>query len=199
MEKQYGRRLGKTVDMIEQIEVSMSDAPIGTVAIIHDVEIVKRLDGYFAKYIKHGDLSALGGGVMDVLTKLSKVRDAAVTVAQKGTAYNVKNGRLAVQVWSKDYTRLDTVKEVFGGNYYRHGSGFVWACSKRADLVAMWKSVRHLVKGDSLAPLEEMYEVLRQSQSKTAVHPARVTVPSLDSGGAAQSEPQNDNRKTKVG
>ena len=112
---------------------------------------------------------ANGGGVADVLTKLSKVIDATLTIAQKGRAYKIGEGRLTVQVWSKDYTMLNTVKEVFGGNYYRHGSGFIWACSKRSQLVAIWEGIWYHVEGNNLASLEEMYELLRQSEHETEV------------------------------
>ena len=170
MENQYGRRLGRTSIVVQKIELHMADAPIGTLIHFVDVQLVRTLEGITAE--DDGGFTAKGGGVADALIRLSKVKDATLTVAQKGRAYKIGEDRLTVQVWSKDYTMLDTVKEVFGGNYYRHGSGFIWACSKRSQLMDVWKGVKPYVEGDNLMLLEEMYEVLRQSEHEAEVHPA---------------------------
>lgn len=170
MENQYGRRLGRTSIVVQKIESHMANAPIGTLVHFGDVQLIRTLEGITASDSK--EFTAKGGGVVDALTRLSKVIDATLTVVQKGRAYKIGEDRLTVQVWSKDYTMLDTVKEVFGGNYYRHGSGFIWACSKRSQLMNMWESVRLHLERDNLTSLEEMYEVLRQPKHETEVHPA---------------------------
>ncbi len=162
MENQYGRRLGKTSIIIQKVEAHMANAPAGTLVHFGDVVLMRTLEGITAT--NNEMFKAKGGGVADVLTKLSKTIDATLTVAQKGRAYKIGENRLTVQVWSKDYTMLATVKEVFGGNYYRHGSGFIWACSKRSQLMDMWEGIWYHVKGDNLTLLEEMYEQVGRSQ-----------------------------------
>jgi hypothetical protein len=145
----------------------MTDAPVGTVVHFAGVQVVRTLEGITAT--NNEKFEAKGGGVADALIRLSKTVDATLTIAQKGRAYKIGENRLTVQVWSKDYTMLNTVKEVFGGNYYRHGSGFIWACSKRSQLMNVWKGVKDHVEGNNLASLEEMYELLRQSEHETEV------------------------------
>jgi len=167
MENQYGRRLGKTSILIQKAEAHMANAPIGTLVHFGDVVLVRTLEGITAT--DNGKFEAKGGGVADALAKLSKVIDATLTITQKGRAYRIGEDRLTVQIWSKDYTMLDTVKEVFGGNYYRHGSGFIWACSKRSQLMNVWEGVKDHVEGNNLASLEEMYGLLRQSEHETEV------------------------------
>ncbi len=199
MENQYGRRLGKTVDMLEQIEQEMAEADIGTATVVYDTKIVKRLDGYFASFIPLPDLNVVGGGVVDVLNKLSKLQDATLTVAERGRAYTTKDGRVTVQVWAKDPLKLEAVKEVYGGNHYKHGSGSVWILSKQSALMDMWVKVRHYLVRGNLLILEVAYEVFRQSEHEAPIHPSGAATPSNDSGTDARREPKDDNGEGKVG
>lgn len=156
MATSYGKRLGKTQTIIEQLEVDMAQARNGTLAAVGDVELFKNMRGIYAYDIGF-DIGVQAGGVADALSQITRIKDAVLTVAQKGRAYGVGDTRVTVHVWSKDVAVLKNVKEAFGGNYYRHGSGFTWMCSKQSHLVRVWKLVSpHLPPNHRLELLEEM-------------------------------------------
>ena len=157
MAKQFEKRLGKTVEDLKKVELALAQMPLGALINVEDVYLVKKLDGIRA-YDKNSNLKVSGGGVVDVMTKLSKMQDAILTVAQQGRAYKVGPLRITLHVWSKDYTRLDTLKEVFGGNHYPHGSGSLWICSKRDVLREIWEAVKDLDSGKRLIELKEWYD-----------------------------------------
>ncbi len=157
MAKQFEKRLGRTADDLNKIELELAQMPIGGLIIVDDVYLVKKLDGVRA-YDRNSILKVSGGGVVDVMTKLTKMQDAILTIAQQGRAYKVGPTRITLHVWNKDYTRLAVLKEVFGGNYYNHGSGSLWICSKRAVLRDIWEKVTGHDTGDRLIELKEWYD-----------------------------------------
>ena len=157
MAKQFEKRLGKTVEDLKKVELELAQMPLGGLIIVDEVYLVKKLDGVRA-YDKTSNLKVSGGGVIDVMTKLTKMQDAVLTIAQQGRAYKVNPSRITLHVWNKDYTRLDSLKEVFGGNYYNHGSGSLWICSKRDVLKEIWEAVKDLDSGDRLIELKEWYD-----------------------------------------
>ncbi len=157
METRSGRRLGKTVDAIEWAELELAQKPVGWLFAIGDIQLWKALDGIHA-FDKENNLEAVGGGIMDVMTKLAKLEDAIITVVQNGNAYRVGPTRITLHVWNKDYTKLDTLKEVFGGNHYPHGSGSLWICSKRDVLMEIWDKVKDHDTDNRLIELEEWYD-----------------------------------------
>lgn len=171
MEMSSPRRLGKTAKALQQLEEKMAAGPVGCSAIMlspsDSVYFVKGIDGVHAV---SPHFRVTGGGVIDALNKLSRLRVATLTVAEKGRAYKVGKNRLSLHVWSKDRTVLDTLKETFGGNYYRHGSGFVWMCSKRSILYDIWVAVRPFAESETLSLLEAEYEILYQLGHEAKVH-----------------------------
>jgi hypothetical protein len=92
------------------------------------------------------------------MTKLAKMQDAILTIAEQGRAYKVGGSRITLHVWNKDYTQLDALKEVFGGNHYPHGSGSLWICSKRDVLKEIWEAVKDHDSGNRLIELKEWYD-----------------------------------------
>ena len=157
MAKQFEKRLGRTADDLKWAEITLAQKPLGALIILDGVYLVKKLDGIQA-YDKVSNLVVSGGGVVDAMTKLTKLEDAVLTIAQQGRAYKVNPSRITLHVWSKDYTRLDSLKEVFGGNYYNHGSGSLWICSKRGVLREIWEAVMDHDTGDRLIELKEWYD-----------------------------------------
>ncbi len=157
MAKQFEKRLGRTADDLNKVELELAQMSIGGLIVVDEVYLVKKLDGVHA-YDKTSNLKVSGGGVVDVMTKLTKMQDAVLTIAQQGRAYKVTPIRITLHVWDKDYTRLDGLKEVFGGNYYTHGSGSLWICSKRGVLKEIWEAVQDLDTGDRLVELKEWYD-----------------------------------------
>jgi hypothetical protein len=154
----YAQRSGKTFELIEEAEAEFARASVGSVGVVQGIHIHKRIDGYYA-YDGEFDIDIKAGGIADALAKLAKLKDAILTVAGKGRAYRANNNRVTVHVWSKDVGVLRNVKEAFGGNYYRHGSGMTWMCSKKSDLTYLWKVVNpHLPDNHKLELLEEAYE-----------------------------------------
>ena len=157
MAKQFERRLGKTVEDLKRVELELAQMPFGTLINVEDVYLVKKLDGVRA-YDRNSNLRTSGGGVVDVMTKLTKMQDAILTIVEQGRAYKVGPLRVTLHVWNKDYTQLDTLKEVFGGNHYPHGSGSLWICSKRDVLTDIWEAVKDHDSGDRLIELKEWYD-----------------------------------------
>ncbi len=159
MENSYVRRLGKTQTAIEEAEVFMAQAKDGTLVAIGSARLERTIVGVHAYDEEYG-FEVIAGGVGDALSKLMRVKDALLTVAQRGRAYSVADNRVTVHVWSKDVGVLKNVKEAFGGNYYKHGSGLTWMCSKRSHLEHMWKVVSpHLPPNHRMQLLEEMCNV----------------------------------------
>lgn len=157
MAKQFEKRLGRTADDLKWAEITLAQKPLGALIVLDGVYLVKKLDGIQA-YDKINHLTVSGGGVVDAMTKLTKMQDAILTVSEQGRAYKVGDSRITLHVWNKDYTKLDTLKEVFGGNHYPHGSGSLWICSKRDVLKDIWKAVQDLDTGDRLIELKEWYD-----------------------------------------
>ena len=157
MARQFEKRLGRTVDDLKWAEITLAQKPLGALIILDGVYLVKKLDGIQA-YDKVNNLIVTGGGVVDAMTKLAKMQDAVLTIDQQGRAYRVGNSRITLHIWNKDYTRLESLKEVFGGNYYTHGSGSLWICSKRGVLKEIWEAVQDLDTGDRLVELKEWYD-----------------------------------------
>lgn len=158
MATSYAQHSGRTQELIKKTEVWFAQASIGTVGIVDDIHIHKRANGYYA-YDGDFDIDVMAGGVADALAKIARLKDAILTVADKGRAYKTNNDRVTVHVWSKNVGVLKNVKEAFGGNYYRHGSGLTWMCSRRSDLTYLWKVVSpHLPDNHKLTLLEDEYE-----------------------------------------
>lgn len=144
METKSKRRLGKKARQLTQLEVAFAAADVGYEAVIArqrrpSLTLTKRIDGVVATS-ESGEVE--GASVQDVLNKLSRIEDATNNVARHGRSYNLQNDRIAVHLWSKDASALKVLKEVFGGNYYRHGSGFLWICSKRSQLQKVWEAIQ---------------------------------------------------------
>lgn len=156
MEIKSGQRLGKTAQQMQKMEVAMTDGPIGY-TIFYDrmllsmIKFTKTLQGVSAQT---EELAVSGGSIMDCLQRLMNMEDAIQTIVVKVRIYALKNGRFTAHVWSKDVAEVKNLVEVFGGNYYRHGSGLAWVCSKRSDLLHIWHVCHDYDYDSRLAPLE---------------------------------------------
>lgn len=69
--------------------------------------------------------------------------EAGDMVIKLGRAYKNKDGkRITLHVFSKQAVKLDQVCRLLGGNYYRHGSGFLWIMGNKSQLVKVYQLVR---------------------------------------------------------
>lgn len=113
--------------------IHVRKTPIGVhVQILHD-------DGTPAYEVHAGNL-------FEAVAKMNAHRDAALAIAERGRAYPLKNGRVTVHLFSKDVGLLKNAKDSFGGNYYRHGSGFTWMASSKRSLDLIFRAIKPLLK-----------------------------------------------------
>ena len=66
-------------------------------------------------------------------------RDPLESIQQKARGYMTKGIYPRIHVFSRTTMELDRLVRKFGGNYYRHGSGFLWVFSGR-------KAIKDLIK-----------------------------------------------------
>ena len=59
---------------------------------------------------------------------------ATRVILTKGRVYIDKGKYIQLRVFAKELVVLDMLTRSFGGNYYPHGSGYVWVVSKLSDL-----------------------------------------------------------------
>lgn len=75
-----------------------------------------------------------------------EVGNASRILANRGRAYTSHRGsRLTVQMFSKQYRTLELIKRVFGGNYYRHQSGWLWSTSRKDTVELIRTHVREFL------------------------------------------------------
>jgi hypothetical protein len=144
MENKYTLRLGKQAALVVQAEQAFLVADVGYTMVMARAKgpnfvFTKEIDGVT---VKSPAGTFKGANIMDALNKATQVEDATLAVAGRARSYNLKNNRIAVHLWGKDAALLRVLKEVFGGNYYRHGSGYLWICSKRDQLERVWEAVQ---------------------------------------------------------
>jgi hypothetical protein len=86
---------------------------------------------------------------------------AARYIAAHGRSYRSHKGkRVTLQIFTKQVRKLEEVRRLFGGNYYRHLSGFIWAVSKKDVLIQVARAVQPVVvDGHRLGVLLEYLEV----------------------------------------
>jgi len=58
----------------------------------------------------------------------------ALFILRDRAKYYEYKGRMQIHVFSKSSEELRILEAAFGGNHYRHGSGFVWIISKRKTI-----------------------------------------------------------------
>jgi hypothetical protein len=74
---------------------------------------------------------------------LSPMERAARYVAAYGRSYSSHKGtRVVIQLFTKQAKRLEELRQVFGGNYYRHKAGFMWVTGKKDVLLHVAEAVR---------------------------------------------------------
>jgi hypothetical protein len=65
------------------------------------------------------------------------LREAEEVVLIKGRTYPYHGRYLQIQVFTKWLTEVNLLVQRFGGNYYKHGTGFVWVLANRQKLLQM--------------------------------------------------------------
>jgi hypothetical protein len=82
--------------------------------------------------------------------------DATEIVLAKARAYNTAGGYVSVKAFTKDELEARDLVKAFGGNYYPHGTGWIWVLSSAEK---QWSLLALL--GDSvpmaLDPLKERF------------------------------------------
>lgn len=64
--------------------------------------------------------------------------DTAKTILlAKGRGYLYRQRYPQVIVFSRSLTDIDKLKAEYGGNHYKHNTGYVWVLCNRADLRSM--------------------------------------------------------------
>ena len=62
---------------------------------------------------------------------------AAKVVADRARVYVARTKYISVVIFTTETTTLDLLKRSFGGNSYKHRTGYIWVISKRGDLEAL--------------------------------------------------------------
>lgn len=90
-------------------------------------------------------------------TLATEERRATRLVSAMGRAYYINRGHsVTLQVYSNSEHEVSLLKEVFGGNYYRHRNGFQWVLSSKEGLAKVARYVSRpfpLAREKQLAPL----------------------------------------------
>lgn len=147
MEIKSGKRLGKSAETLAEADAWLAMAHPGeraTIAIGDGwITVVKKHNGCTISVSEANDRWTIqAANIADGLTQITAKQAAVYTILERGRAYILKDGeRITLHVWHKDVNVVQNIKEVYGGNYYRHGSGFLYACSSRKILKEIWRSV----------------------------------------------------------
>lgn len=147
MEIKSGRRLGKSAETIAQADAYLATAQPGEGCYIATGEgmitAVKRQYGCAVTMVADNDRwTVVGINIEDGVKKVTAKRAAVYTILERGRAYILQDGeRITLHIWHKDVTVVQNIKDVYGGNFYRHGSGFLFACSSRKVLREIWRAV----------------------------------------------------------
>lgn len=83
---------------------------------------------------------------------------AAELLVERGRVYRHGFGRKywAVHFFSRSIPEMRLVKKCFGGNYYRHGVGYLWVISSKEGIRVLLTEVTPYMTEDSqLRKLEE--------------------------------------------
>jgi len=86
---------------------------------------------------------------------IDAMKDPYMILHERARAY-VLNKRVQVHVFSKYPSECSLLIHTFGGNKYKHGSGFTWIISKRSDLVALI----NLMADKEMLPSQHLFEAL---------------------------------------
>ncbi len=86
--------------------------------------------------------------------------EAAIkAVVASGRVYLNQGKYLAIKVFTLEETVAKDLKEVFRGEYYSQGKGFIWALGYRKDIVRMAEMIRpHRKVFDKLDPLYDVID-----------------------------------------
>ena len=147
METQSARRLGKSAELIANADASLALAQPGErISIATDdgwITVIKKQKGCAVTLVENGDKWTIqAANIKEGIQNVTAMQAAVLTILERGRAYILKDGeRITLHVWHKDVNVVQNIKDVYGGNYYRHGSGFLYACSNRKILKKMWRSV----------------------------------------------------------
>lgn len=147
MEKLLGRHLGKSEQLINDAEAKMALAEPGfaIVWIGHNnsrTEIVKKVNGCQVTLAENDDRwTVTAANIKEGIDKAVALQMAVGTILERGRCYVLDAERITLHVWHKDINVVENIKTTYGGNYYRHGSGFLYACSNRKILKQMWRAV----------------------------------------------------------
>lgn len=165
---QYGKRFGKTLEQIEEVDGHLATAPVGTGIVLNlpagITTVSKGLRGLEVTYY-NGSWRFYKESVPSLITFFewaAKLEDATEILARRGRVYDTKRG-LYVHAWEKDRLALEGVKEVFGGGVYPHPSGWLWRASKRGDLIEIGRVMSLAV--DKENPLTQLEERLKGNGS----------------------------------
>ncbi len=148
-------RLAKLTSLITAIDAKLPYAFPGEVldtsAFNMDIIVQKTLTGVIVYVLtEDGKREQAHGLTLEAAFKRSiQAEDAQLLISEKGRVYRTKTG-IALRVWHKDVDRLQVLIDVYGGNYYRHQSGFVWVCARRATLRLISEEVGHMEELDEL-------------------------------------------------
>lgn len=144
METKSGRRLGKSSETIAQADawLAMAQPGQGTYIVTGEgmITAVKRQNGCTVTMVANNDRWTVeAANIEDGVKQVTAVRAAVYTILERGRAYRLEDGeRITLHVWHKDVTVVQNIKDIYGGNFYRHGSGFLYACSSRKVLRKIW-------------------------------------------------------------
>lgn len=84
---------------------------------------------------------------------------AAQIVVERGRVYVQRKRYIVVTVFSKSITELDGLCRAFGGNYYRHGVGYIWALGRKEDVHRLAELVQPHMREES--SLRALYQPVR--------------------------------------
>lgn len=89
----------------------------------------------------------------------------ASTVNERGRVYKSK-GYPVLHVFSIQLVDVIHLRDLWGGNYYKHGSGYLWILGKREGQLQVLKDVKLSVGSlsDRLTVLDEMLTSEEQTQ-----------------------------------
>lgn len=76
-----------------------------------------------------------------VRTYSTPLKSAREIVLKRAKTYAYKGRYLQVYVFTTWVSELRMLTYVYGGHYYRHGSGWRWVLAKRGSLIALVKDL----------------------------------------------------------
>jgi hypothetical protein len=77
----------------------------------------------------------------------AEVGRAARIIVERARVYPVRGKYRSLRVFSKNMLELELLRDVFGGNWYVHGTGYIWAAGKDDDVDAIQSRARELCNG----------------------------------------------------